>query len=105
MPTKLTKKNEQMRVYMDSSILEGAKNTDGVAGKKCNNCGGFGFTMGLQGNKLDCKYCDKTGVELPTIRELQDQISDLKKDLHMLRKALIETLSSRGIVIKTNIEA
>lgn len=105
MPTKLAKKDRPVRVFMDSSILDGAKNTNGVAGKKCNNCGGFGFTMGLQGNKLDCKYCDKTGVELPTIRELQDQISLLRQDLFMLRKALIETLESRGMVIKSKIPA
>lgn len=87
---------------MGASILKEGKNTDGVLGDKCNNCGGFGFTMSMKG-KLGCNQCDQTGVRLPTNRELQDQISVLKKDLSILKKALLDTLGMNGLSIKEEI--
>lgn len=95
------KKN--FKVVIDPAMIVPPKNLDGSLGPKCNNCGGFGYTMGLKGKTIQCAYCDATGVKTPTNRELQDQVSEIKDDLKKLRKALIENAKMNGIKIKTKI--
>lgn len=97
-------KVKEIKLHINPSLISKAKNSDGHLGEKCNNCGGFGFTMGLKGTILQCKICEQTGVKLPSLRELQTQISNLKKDLHLLKKALLETLLTKGITIGTNVK-
>ena len=84
--------SKQIRVVIDPLLLPSAKNVNGVLGEKCNNCGGFGYTIGLKGTQLNCVDCEKTGVKLPTRRELQNQISEIRKDLHNLRKAILDSI-------------
>lgn len=86
-----------VRLTIDPTKLKEGKNVTGILGEKCNNCGGFGYTLSLKGGNLDCQVCEKTGVKLPTIRELQTEISAMKQDLHNLRQAIIKELG-----IKTN---
>jgi hypothetical protein len=89
-----------VKLFIDPAMLPAPKNTNGVLGEKCNNCGGFGYTMGLNGKTLNCGDCEETGIKLPTRRELQTQISDIKKDLFDLKKALINTLKMNGKSLK-----
>lgn len=105
-PTKVQRiqspqKPRDIKIHVSPSFIKEAKNTDGISGKKCNNCSGYGFTMGITGGKIDCLKCDKTGVELPTLRELQTQISIINKDLEQLKQALIHTLEYNGLTLKT----
>lgn len=93
-------KNKPFRIAIDPTSLPAPKNTNGVLGNKCNNCGGFGYTLGLNSKQLVCVECESTGVQLPTKRELQTQISDLKKDMFELKKALISTLHMNGKTLK-----
>lgn len=99
-----SQKPREIKLHINPNLIKDAKNIDGVLGEKCNNCGGFGFTMNTKGSKLGCGQCEQTGVRLPTNRELQTQISALKKDLHLLKKALLETLQTKGLSIDTNIK-
>lgn len=54
------------------------KNETGVLGKICNNCGGYGFTNNLQGQSSGCIQCNQTGVEKPSVDDLQNQVNELK---------------------------
>lgn len=85
------------KVFINTAILPKGKNLTGILGEKCNNCGGYGYTVGLKGTSINCKDCEGTGVKSPTIRELQNQISDVKKDLDNLRRAIMKTLGIREI--------
>lgn len=96
-------KPKTIKLHLEQSIYDDAKNIDGVRGEKCNNCGGFAFTMGVDGKRIPCKECEETGVKLPTIRELQTQVSDLREDLAFLRQALKETLATHGLQIKSDL--
>lgn len=104
-PTTEEKKHDQDKIalVLDSNASKGAKNIDGSKGEKCNNCGGFGYTLGLRGEKLSCKECDGEGVKLLTRKELQNQVFDLKQDLKHLKQALIETIGTHGLKIKTEV--
>lgn len=55
------------------------KNETGILGKICNNCGGYGFTNNLQGSSSGCFRCDQTGVQKPTVEELQAKIEELQR--------------------------
>jgi len=95
---------EPTRILINTDSLPEPKNIDGVLGEKCNNCGGYGYTMGIKGKSLSCEECERTGVKLPTRRELQTQISEIRKDLQMLRKAVLATLEAGGLKIKTPVK-
>lgn len=83
---------EPLKLVIDPAILPAAKNTDGLLGEKCNNCGGYGYTMSIGGKSAGCQDCDQTGVKLPTRRELQNQIIEIRKDLKNLRKAILDSI-------------
>jgi hypothetical protein len=89
---------EHTEVRINMAKLPKPANITGIAGEKCNNCGGYGFTVGMNGKHIDCAQCEKTGVKLPTIRELQTQISELKLDLSALRKAILDAIPHAQIV-------
>ena len=84
--------SKPIKLVIDPVMLPQAKNANGILGEKCNNCGGFGYTMSIKGNSLSCSECEQTGVKLPTRRELQNQISEMKQDLHNLRKAILDSI-------------
>ena len=96
-------KPKEIKLHLTPTIMESAKNTDGILGDKCDSCGGFGFTISTQGKKLSCIFCESTGVKLPTNKELQQQISDLRKDLYILKKALLDTLGMNGVEIRKDL--
>lgn len=85
------------RVFFDADSLEPAKNLNGQVGPVCNNCGGYGYTMHI-GNKeknitpgaKGCAECDGTGVALPSNREIQNQLSELKNEFNSLKKAILK---------------
>jgi hypothetical protein len=89
-------KAKDIRLHFKPEDMEHQKNTTGTLGAKCNNCGGYGFTMKLGGGRLDCKYCEHTGVKEPTPREIQEQISGINSDLRELKEALLKTLVGQG---------
>ena len=92
-------KIETVRMVVDPNIINEGKNTQGQLGEKCNNCGGYGFTLSLNGSKLLCKDCEGLGVKMPTKIELQKQINDIKDDLTKLKQALLDTLEAGGIPV------
>ena len=94
-------KSKKIEIHMDPSINADAKNIDGIEGYKCNNCGGYGFTMNIKGGRIPCKDCDQTGVRLPDNRELQNQVSRLSREIDGLKKALIKTLADGGVELET----
>lgn len=81
-----------VKVVIDPLMIPPGKNVSGILGEKCNNCGGFAYTMSIGGKQLKCDECEQTGVKLPTRRELQTQISEMKQDLHNLRKAILDSI-------------
>ncbi len=100
----MPKKVEEIKIHMNPNIVEEAKNRNGQLGQICNNCGGYGFTMNIKGGKLDCLACNKTGVKVLTLSELQAQVNLLRNDLTLLKKALLETLQTHQLEIETNPE-
>lgn len=101
---------EEMKLHIDPRVNNDAKNRDGHLGQPCNNCGGYGFTMALKGGRIPCNYCQQTGVQKLTTDDLNvlvfeqgKQINALIKDFEMLKKALLETLQTKGIVIDTDV--
>lgn len=71
------------------------KNTDGHMGPKCNNCGGFGFTLGISGSDHGCKHCDQTGVAAMTNKELQTEVLSLHDKIDSLAKIIIEEIGKK----------
>lgn len=53
------------------------KNRDGVLGKPCNYCGGFGFTANITGGSTGCNRCHGDGIEPVDTRALKKQVDDL----------------------------
>jgi hypothetical protein len=98
----MKKKPVEIKLRLDPNLNKDAKNLHGQMGAKCNNCGGYGFTMSIQGAKITCQDCQQTGVRELTNRELQQQIISIGTDLQGLRQALVETLESKGLMIKTD---
>lgn len=55
------------------------KNASGKLGEICNNCAGYGFTLGISGTDHGCHDCDQSGVKQPTKAELSNEIKRLNK--------------------------
>lgn len=92
-----------LKLYLRNDLVGEAKNLNGQVGEKCNNCGGFGFTMSIQNKKLNCKDCNGTGVANISMADILKRIVALEQDNARLRQAIIETLQQKGIKIKTNV--
>lgn len=60
------------------------KNVDGHLGPKCNNCAGFGFTLGIAGTDHGCNDCNQTGVAAMTNAQLQEKVIGLETKLDEL---------------------
>lgn len=71
------------------------KNTDGHLGPKCNNCGGFGFTLGIAGTDHGCKYCNQTGIASLSNAELQTIVVDLAQQITELKNIIIKELRKK----------
>ena len=97
------KKLQEIKLHINPNLINEAKNADGSLGEKCNNCGGFGFTMSIGSGKLGCKDCEQTGVKLLSLKDLQDQMNDMKKDLKGLKEALVSTLAINGLTLKVQV--
>ena len=97
------KKEETIRI--DTDRLPPGANLDSSKGEKCNNCGGFGYTVGLKGTKIDCQLCGKTGVKQPTLAELAARMTTLEVDNRKLKKALIATLEAVGAPMPLEVRA
>ncbi len=99
----MDEKIENVKLHIAPADIAEGKNTSGQFGKICNNCGGYGYTMALKGGRLPCHYCDSTGVAEISNRELQAENMAIKKDLDLLRQALIQTLEGHGVTIPTKL--
>lgn len=82
-------KEKTLNVDVDKLKKQGAKNTRGELGPVCNNCGGYGFTLGFNGS-LGCHYCNQTGVAAMTNHELQHQVVNLGKQMVELKELIIK---------------
>lgn len=72
---------QNKRTYIErDNVLK----NDGSKGAVCNNCGGYGFTNGLNGAALGCQHCEQTGIQLPSRLELQKQITELQEMLKQI---------------------
>jgi hypothetical protein len=89
---KVKKDIKDVRIHMNLSDYPTPKNTNGLSGEKCNNCGGYGYTVGLNGKHIDCAECEKTGVRMPTKRDLMKRIVTLELDMNKLREAVLAVL-------------
>lgn len=63
---------------MENIIGKVHKNSDGVLGIKCNNCGGYGFTNNMTGGSQNCNDCESTGISTPTRSELLKRLEKLE---------------------------
>ena len=54
-----------------------ARNEDGSKGKKCNECGGYGRTTPANGASGFCWFCRGTGVEMPDIWQMREDLDVL----------------------------
>lgn len=79
-------------VHIQEDQMHHQKNTDGHLGPKCNNCGGFGFTLTFGGpsNSAGCKDCNQTGVATMTNAELQAAVIELKQTLAEVKELIIK---------------
>lgn len=95
--------HKKMKIVFSPDMVKEAPNVGGTKGEVCNNCGGYGFTLGLKGVKLTCHDCGQTGVKELTMAELSALVQSLKQDLTLLKLAIVETLQSKGVELKTDI--
>lgn len=96
-------KVEEVKININPNVLNERKN-NGAMTKPCNNCGGYGFTLALKGGRIPCLQCEQSGNSEMSNRELQTLILGLYKDMSLLKKALLETLSNQGLTLKSNPE-
>lgn len=89
------------QIHIVPQNLPPAQNLDGAKGGKCNNCGGFGYTMGLKGVTLNCTFCQGTGARQVSPAELEARLSAVEQDLAMLRQAILSTVEA-GELPKSN---
>jgi hypothetical protein len=89
-------KTRDIKLHLNSNILDEGSNKNGEIGEVCNNCGGYGFTMNIKGGKLPCMHCKKTGVKELSNQELQKEVYNLKKDIQLLRRSLMNDLGFHG---------
>lgn len=80
---------DTLRINMDK--MPKPKNKEGLSGERCNNCGGYGYTVGMNGAHIYCKDCGRTGVKMPTMMDLVKRITALEEDLKKLRTAIIHS--------------
>lgn len=81
----------------DTTIIERStvqKNTDGHLGPKCNNCGGFGFTLGFEGRDHGCQQCGQTGVAAMSNAELQREVIALHQKIDQLSAIILKELGN-----------
>lgn len=72
------------------------KNADGHLGPVCNNCGGYGYTLGIGGTDSGCRDCGQTGVAAMTNRELQAEVLSLHKKMDSLAKIILKELGAKN---------
>lgn len=93
-----------VKINIGPDVFKDAKNISGKNGEKCNNCGGYGFTMGIKGEKLPCKDCDETGVKAISNRELQARVIALETNMENLRQAILKDLGFQGRAIPSRLK-
>lgn len=71
------------------------KNADGHLGPKCNNCAGFGYTLGISGRDHGCSNCGQTGVRAMTNQELQTEVLSLRNKIDELAAIIIKELRTK----------
>lgn len=71
------------------------KNADGHLGPKCNNCAGFGYTLGIAGSDHGCRDCNQTGVAAMTNAELQTEVLALHEKIDKLAKLIINEIGKK----------
>lgn len=82
---------------VDFKQLSPNKNADGHLGPICNNCGGFGYTLGLKGERGGggCHQCNQTGVATPTNQDLENRVASLETEIRGLKNLIIKELGKR----------
>lgn len=92
--------NTVKEIHIKEEQMHHQKNTDGHLGPKCNNCGGFGFTLTFGGvsNSAGCKDCNQTGVATMSNAELQAALIEMKQDFADLKAIILKSLNEQSNV-------
>lgn len=72
------------------------KNTNGHLGPICNNCAGFGFTLGIAGRDHGCNYCNQTGVASMSNAELQAKYIEVATKLDALKSIIVKAMEDKA---------
>lgn len=82
---------------MDTIKLKPAlnKNATGLLGPICNNCAGYGFTLGISGTDNGCHYCNQTGVSQPTTSSIEDRVASLELEIRGLKNIILKELGKK----------